>query len=46
MARGVESVAVSVHRRLLNMARDSSHPFNQLLQLFAIERFIYLESEQ
>lgn len=41
MARNIENVATSVHQRLLNMARESSRPFNELLQHFAIERFIY-----
>jgi len=37
----IKSVAVSVHQRLLNKAKQSSRPFNELLQYFAIERFIY-----
>lgn len=41
MARNIENVAASVHQRLLNKARESSRPFNELLQHFAIERFIY-----
>ena len=41
MARNTENVAASVHQRLLNKARESSRPFNELLQHFAIERFIY-----
>jgi len=38
--RGVNQVA-SVHQRLLNMARSSGRPFNELLQYYAIERFLY-----
>ena len=34
-------IAASVHQRLLNKARESSRTFNELLQHFAIERFIY-----
>lgn len=34
-------VAASVHRRLLNRARDEGRPFNELLQYFALERFLY-----
>ena len=30
-----------MHQRLLNKARESSRPFNEILQHFAIERFIY-----
>ena len=41
MARNIENVAASVHKRLLNKAKESSRPFHELLQHFAIERFIY-----
>ena len=41
MARNIKNIAASVHRRLLNKAKESSRPFNELLQHFAIERFIY-----
>jgi hypothetical protein len=35
------SAASSVHQPLLNKAKEASRPFNELLQHFAIERFIY-----
>ncbi len=41
MARNTENIIASVHQRLLNKARESSRPFNEFLQRFAIERFIY-----
>lgn len=41
MAKNIKNTAASVHQRLLNKARESSRPFNALLQHFAIERFIY-----
>ena len=41
MAKSVKNMAASVHQRLLNTARESSRPFNEVLQYFAIERFIY-----
>jgi predicted nucleotidyltransferase component of viral defense system len=41
MAKGKTNLAASVHQRLLNKAKESSRPFNELLQYFAIERFIY-----
>ncbi|MCK4236360.1 MAG: nucleotidyl transferase AbiEii/AbiGii toxin family protein [Candidatus Krumholzibacteria bacterium] len=41
MSRNVENIAASVHQRLLNKAKESARPFNELLQRFAIERFIY-----
>jgi predicted nucleotidyltransferase component of viral defense system len=41
MAKSIADLPASVHQRLLNKAKESSHPFNELLQYFAIERFIY-----
>jgi predicted nucleotidyltransferase component of viral defense system len=41
MVRNVKNISVSVHQRLLNKAKETSRPFNELLQYFAIERFIY-----
>ncbi len=41
MAKGKTNLSASVHQRLLNKAKESSRPFNELLQYFAIERFIY-----
>ncbi len=36
-----QNVAASVHQRLLNRARAEGRPFNELLQYFAMERFLY-----
>ena len=33
--------AASVHQKLLNKARESNRPFNELLQYYAMERFLY-----
>ena len=41
MVRNVTNIAASVHQRLLNTARETNRPFNELLQRFAIERFLY-----
>ncbi len=41
MPREVRGLAASVHQRLLDKARETDRPFNELLQYFAIERFIY-----
>lgn len=41
MAREVTNLPASVHQKLLNKATESSRPFNELLQYFAMERFIY-----
>jgi hypothetical protein len=38
--RPVVNLAASIHRRLLNEARASGRPFNELLQHFAMRRFI------
>ncbi len=35
------NMAASVHRRLLNIARASGRPFNELLQHYAMERYLY-----
>jgi predicted nucleotidyltransferase component of viral defense system len=35
------NTAASVHQRLLNRARAEGRPFNELLQRFALERFLY-----
>ena len=41
MTKGKTNLAASVHQRLLNKAKESSRPFNELLQYFAVERFIH-----
>ncbi len=41
MAGKTKNIAASVHQRLLNKAKESSRPFNEILQHFAIERFLY-----
>jgi len=40
MVQNTKGIAASVHQRLLNKAKGSSRPFNELLQYFAIERLI------
>lgn len=35
------NIAASVHQRLLDKSRGSARPFNELLQYYAIERFLY-----
>jgi hypothetical protein len=39
--RPSKNVAHSVHQRLLNKAKESGRPFNELLQYYAMERFVY-----
>lgn len=41
MTKKIQNTAASVHQRLLNKARETARPFNELLQHFAIERFVY-----
>lgn len=35
------NIAISVRSRLLNKARESKRPFQELLQYYALERFLY-----
>jgi len=35
------NLAASIRQRLLNMARETGRPFNEMLQYFAMERFLY-----
>ncbi|MDP3024002.1 MAG: nucleotidyl transferase AbiEii/AbiGii toxin family protein [candidate division Zixibacteria bacterium] len=37
----IKDVAASVHQRLLNKAHETGRSFNELLQYFAMERFLY-----
>ena len=36
-----QDIAASVRQRLLNAARQTDRPFNEVLQYFAMERFLY-----
>jgi hypothetical protein len=38
--RPVTNIGASVRQRLLNLARERGEPFDQLLQYYAIERFL------
>ncbi len=37
----IQNVTASVHQQLLNLARAEQRPFNELLQYYALERFLY-----
>jgi predicted nucleotidyltransferase component of viral defense system len=39
--RRLKNIAASIRQRLLNKAREDGRPFNELLQYFAMERFLY-----
>lgn len=39
--RPLQNVAASVRQRLMNTARETGRPFQEVLQYFAMERFLY-----
>ena len=41
MKKDLKDVAASVRQRLLNIAKETNRPFDELLQYFAMERFLY-----
>lgn len=41
MNKNRQDIAASVHQRLMNRARGGKRSFNELLQLYAMERFLY-----
>ncbi len=41
MRKQVTNVPASVHARLLNKAKATGRPFNELLQYYAMERLLY-----
>ena len=41
----VKNIAASVHARLQNRARETKKPFQELLQYYAMERFLYRLSQ-
>lgn len=44
-ARNIKNPSASVHQRLLNKAKETERPFNELLQYYAMERFLYRLSQ-
>lgn len=43
--KNIHNKAASVHQKLLNLAKERQRPFNELLQLYGIERFLYRLSQ-
>lgn len=41
MKKELKDLAASVRQRLLNRAKETHRPFDELLQYFAMERFLY-----
>ena len=39
--REINDVAASVRQRLQNIARETGRPFGEILQYYAMERFLY-----
>jgi len=37
----VKNVAASVSQRLMNIAKQTNRPFNELVQYYALERWLY-----
>ena len=40
-AKAIKNIGASVRQRLLNKARQENMPFQELLQYYAMERFLY-----
>jgi predicted nucleotidyltransferase component of viral defense system len=43
--KSTKNIAASVHQRLLNRAKSDKRPFNELLQYYAMERFLFRLSQ-
>ena len=41
MSKQIKNMSASVHERLLNKAKEDRRSFNELLQYFAMDRFLY-----
>ena len=39
--KALKNAGASVHQRLLNLARQTGRPFNELAQYYALERWLY-----
>lgn len=39
--KNIKNIAASVRQKLLNKSKEQSRPFNELLQYFGLERFLY-----
>ena len=41
MKKEIKDISASVRQKLLNRAKETNRPFDELLQYFAMERFLY-----
>ena len=41
MSKGIQNIAASVRQKLKNKAAQDKRPFAELLQYYAMERFLY-----
>jgi len=41
----LKNIAMSIYQKLLNKARETGRPFYEVLQYFAMERFLYRLSQ-
>lgn len=41
MKEPLKNIAASVHHRLLNLAKETNRPFSELVQYYALERWLY-----
>lgn len=41
----IKNMAALIHQRLLNASKESTRTFNELLQHYAIERFLFRRSK-
>ena len=45
MKKVVKDLSASVRQRLLNRAQETDRPFDELIQYYAMERFLYRLSQ-
>jgi hypothetical protein len=45
-AKQIKNVAASIRQRLLNKAKNDHRPFEEIVRLYAMERFLFCLSAQ
>ena len=41
----IKNISASIRQKLLNVSRKDNRPFNELMQYYAMERFLYRLSQ-